>query len=471
MDWFLTWVWHGVALALLVSGALRACRRVRASARYLVWWAALAGVVALGWTGVPGAATVSGEALRSAAAAPGPFVLALPPLPSWLEISLLGAWTMLAAVGLGRLAAAMIRLRQQRRGCRPISTDRERRLPLWLSTRGDGRRTRLMVSDAVPVASVLGFVRPIIVLPRRLLAAVTDHQLDQIVLHEHAHVQRWDDWGRLAQGVVEAVFPFHPAVRWIGRSLDLEREIACDEGVVARTGAPRSYAGCLTRIAEWTTTHPARAVAPGIHGTGRTLVPRVERLLAPRPYGSRTISTAALAAGVSLVAVAVLQLRLMPPFITERAVSAALVIEQPAAVAVSLVSDVRPQTEPDRRPVAQPATEVTVAVPVVAPVAVPLVATAPVEATTEAAVPLLSSTTLTPPTGAAIGPVSLGEVSRIDEPRPAGYDLVERAVLDSRNAWQKAADAGVAYGAGAQESSLAIASAFTRLGRSLGRAF
>ena len=77
-----------------------------------------------------------------------------------------------------------------------------------------------MVSEAASVASVLGFARPVIVLPRRLLTRVTDHELDQIVLHEYAHVQRWDDWARLVQAIVEAVCPFHPAVRWVGRSID-----------------------------------------------------------------------------------------------------------------------------------------------------------------------------------------------------------------------------------------------------------
>jgi beta-lactamase regulating signal transducer with metallopeptidase domain len=480
MDWFLTWLWHGVALALVVAGGLRLCRRVSASARYVVWWAALAGVLALGWTGAPATSAVPAAAVRSAGAPAGGFALTLPPVPAWLETSLVMVWIVVAAIGLGRLVGAMVRLRQQRRTCRPISSDGERRLPLWRSARDLGRRTRLMVSDAAPVASVLGFVRPVIVLPRRLLASVTDHELDQIVLHEHAHVQRYDDWSRLAQAIIEALCPFHPAVRRIGRSLDLEREIACDEWVVARTRAPRAYARCLTRIAEWTMAHPARAIAPGIQGTGHTLVPRVARLLAPRPYASRATSRMVLAAGVTLVVAGVVQLRLLPPLIAERAGRATFVVEHPDA-AVSLVADAGPRSQVDRRPAAQSSTKATVAAPVAAPAAPAVTAATaapaeplaqtPAEAPAEAAAPLLPSTTLTPPAGSATGLVSSGEASWIDPLGPAVEDFVDRAVLDSRRAWQEATDAGIARGARAQESSLAVASALTRLGRSLGRAF
>ncbi len=501
MDWFLTWLWHGIALTLLVSGALGLTRRVNASVRYAVWWAALVGVMMLGWVTTAGTAESPAEVVRSADAQIAPFVLALPPVPAWLNIALLAAWMMLAAIGLIRLAGAVMRLRQVRRKCRPIPAHRENRLPMWRSWRDTGRRTRLMVSEAASVASVLGLVRPVIVLPRRLLNAVTDHELDQIVLHEHAHVQRWDDWARLAQAIVEAVCPFHPAVRWIGRSLDLEREIACDERVVARSGAPRAYADCLMRIAEWTLAHPAPAVAPGIHGAGRMLVPRVERLLAPRPYQGRAISRAALAAGIGLVAAVVLQLRLLPPLIAERAagdVAAVSASEEPAVIA-SRAPDVLPGPQPslpggtalspspeprssarasrraatlssraeaDPVPLRQVYTETAIPDPAV---------TSPPadvsDVSEEIATPFLPSIAEAPAHGAATELMSANEVSRVDEPRPAGTGSRKRVGLDFRGLWRDTAGAGIAFGVRAQESGLAVASTIMRLGRSIGRAF
>ena len=66
------------------------------------------------------------------------------------------------------------------------------------------------------------------------------------MVHEAAHLARWDDYGLLAQRFIEALFPWHPVVRWITRQMDLEREVACDDFVVEATGQARQYASCLT---------------------------------------------------------------------------------------------------------------------------------------------------------------------------------------------------------------------------------
>jgi hypothetical protein len=74
--------------------------------------------------------------------------------------------------------------------------------------------------------------------------------LNQVVLHELAHLRRWDDWTNLAQKIVRALFFFHPAVWWIEKKLSLEREMACDDAVLAESASPRSYAECLVHLAE-----------------------------------------------------------------------------------------------------------------------------------------------------------------------------------------------------------------------------
>ena len=101
---------------------------------------------------------------------------------------------------------------------------------------------------------VAGLRRPSILIPARLLDELEEAELDQIGLHEAAHLARRDDYALLFQRVIEALFALHPVVRWIARQIDLEREIACDDLVVEATGRPRSYASCLTRVvelAEW----------------------------------------------------------------------------------------------------------------------------------------------------------------------------------------------------------------------------
>jgi hypothetical protein len=155
-----------------------------------------------------------------------------------------------------------------------------------------------MVCDGIPGASVLGFFNPYIAVPTALFAGLTRDELDQVILHEHAHVQRWDDWLRLAQEVLRSMLWIHPAAAFIARQMDFEREIACDDSVVARTGLPKVYARCLTQAAEVR----ARCISalgstaylnasPALFQRKRDLLRRVERLLAVKGRTRRKMST------------------------------------------------------------------------------------------------------------------------------------------------------------------------------------
>ena len=98
--------------------------------------------------------------------------------------------------------------------------------------------------------SVIGFLAPRILIPEWLYTRLTPQELKQVVLHEVEHLCRHDDWTNLIQKLVLVLFPLSPALAWIERRLCREREMACDEGVVRRTQAPRAYAACLTSLAE-----------------------------------------------------------------------------------------------------------------------------------------------------------------------------------------------------------------------------
>ena len=98
--------------------------------------------------------------------------------------------------------------------------------------------------------SVIGFLKPRILIPDWLFARLTAGELEQIVLHEAEHLRRRDDWTNLLQKLCLVLFPLNPALVWIERRLCREREMACDEGVIKITHAPRAYASCLARLAE-----------------------------------------------------------------------------------------------------------------------------------------------------------------------------------------------------------------------------
>jgi hypothetical protein len=118
-----------------------------------------------------------------------------------------------------------------------------------------------------------------ILIPCWVMQELSSEELNQILLHELAHFGRWDDWTNLAQKVVKALFFFHPAVWWIEKRVSLEREMACDDAVLAETASPRAYAECLANLAEKTLLHRSIALAQSALGRIRQTSLRVAQIL------------------------------------------------------------------------------------------------------------------------------------------------------------------------------------------------
>ena len=154
------------------------------------------------------------------------------------------------------------------------------------------RRVQLCVSDEVERPSLIGFFSPRVVVPRWLFARLSEMELQQIVMHEMEHLRRRDDWINLVQKVGLAVFPLNPVLVWIERRLCLERELACDAGVIRATGAPKAYATCLTTLAERSLDRQAAALALGAWERRSQLAERVhgilrrEKMLSPVQAGA-----------------------------------------------------------------------------------------------------------------------------------------------------------------------------------------
>lgn len=88
-----------------------------------------------------------------------------------------------------------------------------------------------------------------ILVSRAVADALSDESLDEIAMHEQAHLDRYDDWSLLVLAVVGSLAGLHPAVRFLARRLDVDREAACDDRVMSRTGATRRYASSLLTAA------------------------------------------------------------------------------------------------------------------------------------------------------------------------------------------------------------------------------
>ncbi|HTA44199.1 MAG TPA: M56 family metallopeptidase [Bryobacteraceae bacterium] len=141
-----------------------------------------------------------------------------------------------------------------------------------------GRDARLLFSSEVSSPIAVGFGKPAVILPVSLASDLDKADFDHVVLHEAAHLARMDDWTNLAARALEAVLALHPVVLWVLGRIEREREMACDEWVVVRTGQARSYAASLARMYELRWTRHEEALASGVFGRGSRVVGRIELL-------------------------------------------------------------------------------------------------------------------------------------------------------------------------------------------------
>lgn len=159
-------------------------------------------------------------------------------------------------------------------------------------------RVRLMVTARVAVPCVVGWLKPVILIPPAALACLSVQQLEMVLAHELSHIRRHDYLVNLLQLLVETVLFYHPVVRWISRDARRERELCCDDSAVHACGDALHYAHALTDLADIQAADMQLAV--GLNGGDLTL--RVERLIAPHHVsdGTPRLTTLMLATAVFL---------------------------------------------------------------------------------------------------------------------------------------------------------------------------
>lgn len=159
------------------------------------------------------------------------------------------------------------------------------------------RAVRLLVSAAVEVPSVLGSLRPVILLPASTLTGLTPMQIEMVLAHELAHIRRHDFLINLLQAFVETLMFYHPAVWWMSSRVRVERENCCDDLAVAVCGDPVQYARALTRLEELRGNDLSIAVA----ADGGSLLDRIRRIAAGRAESTGTSSRWAAAVAMLLI--------------------------------------------------------------------------------------------------------------------------------------------------------------------------
>lgn len=138
------------------------------------------------------------------------------------------------------------------------------------------RHVELYKSVLVEVPTVIGWLRPVILVPVGVLAGLSGKQLEALLAHELAHVRRYDYLVNLLQAIAETLLFYHPAVWWLSKQIRMEREHACDDLAVEACGDALLYARALAELETLRGSDSGLALA----ASGGSLIERIRRLVA-----------------------------------------------------------------------------------------------------------------------------------------------------------------------------------------------
>jgi ankyrin repeat protein/beta-lactamase regulating signal transducer with metallopeptidase domain len=319
LGWALVhFLWQGLGIALLLAAVLMLLRRRPPNARYVAACAALALMLVCPLVTFvamsPGErqAVPRAQALRPLTAVPEPVPLAegpadmatggtdgqgpllvpaspgAAPQPAWLGKLLrfratleahmtwvVGLWAAGVLLLSMRLLWGWRRLRRMKRfgsetacaGWRAAAEGICRKMRV-------SRPVRLLESALAEAPVVVGWLRPVILVPASALTGLTPEQLAAVLAHEIAHVRRHDCLVNMLQMVVETLLFYHPAVHWASRRIRVEREHCCDDMAVAQCGDSVTYAGALAAMERLR----GASVPLAVGGSDGSLLGRIKRI-------------------------------------------------------------------------------------------------------------------------------------------------------------------------------------------------
>jgi beta-lactamase regulating signal transducer with metallopeptidase domain len=313
----LHFLWQGAAIAAL-AGALMTMFRA-SSTRYLIGVGALALMFAsFGVTFALLSDPPAGGDGLAAELAPSRADVALPPMLGYTAAPaatadaaperdfawVARAWLVGVCLLALRIAFGLLLLEQlRRRNLSALPGEIVERCRALQRRLGISRAVRYCECRLVNVPSVIGFFKPVVLLPMRALTGLSPEQLEAVIAHELGHVKRFDVMVNFFQVITETLFFFHPAVWWLNKRIRADREDCCDDVAVAACGRNVSYARALATMESWRDT-PEFAMA----ATGGAVANRVARLLGIQQNpGARSagVFTASLVLAAALMAGAV----------------------------------------------------------------------------------------------------------------------------------------------------------------------
>jgi len=313
LGWTLVhFLWQGAAISALYAAARKGLARSSTpNTRYILACVALAAMAAaplVTWNllspseTAPVAAHLVG---RVASAAPAVTIA----LPASVSATISDAWagqffSWVVVIWLAGAMAFWVRLmggwvvaaRMRSTLVRPAPPEWRRVLGDLGARIGLSRPVRLLVSALVEVPTVVGWLRPVVLVPVGALAGLPAEQMEALLIHELAHIRRHDYLVNILQSVAEALLFYHPAVWWVSGHIRAERELCCDDVAARASGDVLAYARALAELESYRPAHASAAIA----ANGGSLPDRIARLLGQSRPASQTNS------GLGIIVTAIL---------------------------------------------------------------------------------------------------------------------------------------------------------------------
>lgn len=296
-------VWQGALVALATAAALRLLRHASANSRYLASCMALcamllAPVITARLTSPPTQEFIAEPLAFPSTFSDGNRALFFnretPPQPAASSMDearrvvtgflpfVIAAWLAGVVLLLMRLAGGWWRVRRLHLAALALAASSWQAAGNRMAARlGLGRAVHIADSLLIDSPTVVGWLRPVILLPIAALANLTPGQVEAILAHELAHIRRHDYLVNLLQTLSETLLFYHPGVWWVSARIRSEREHCCDAVAVEACGDAVGYAAALTELESARTGRPfpAGQAALALAATGGSLLERVRRVL------------------------------------------------------------------------------------------------------------------------------------------------------------------------------------------------
>jgi beta-lactamase regulating signal transducer with metallopeptidase domain len=298
----LQFIWQGAAVAVVLGAVLALLPERSANARYIACCLAMAALVVLPILSAVLSFTTSLDVTAGSTAFA--FVILAPVSAGALRATIqqwtVPVWACGTSLSSLRLLVSWWHVARIRRSAATASSAVIEVLAGVEQRLGMRRRARLALTELADSPIVVGWWRPMILLPASTIVELTRDQLEAVLAHELAHVRRYDYVVNVAQVIVETVLYYHPATWWVSARMRRERERCCDDAAVALSGDPATFVRALLTLERTRAVSPTLAI--GVRGPESELLPRIRRLLRVEPALPRAATAGVAIAGFIVLA-------------------------------------------------------------------------------------------------------------------------------------------------------------------------